>query len=492
MLWTIVSSVLCILAYPQIEWWPLAWVALVPFLLALENVRPIVAFRRGYLFGFLFFAGMVGWLVYVTYPGAFVMVGYLAIYPALFALSTVFFRKLSIVARAFILSSVWVVLEYVRSHAFSGFNWAMLGHSQYKNHAMIQIADITGAYGVSFLVMLVNISIAEAWKVVVEGKHTKAAAVRRLHIIVSLILVGTLAYGVWRFKGIGSETTVRIGVVQPGIPQSDKWIPALKPAIIAKTLDLTRQAATTKPDLIVWPETSLPGFWHENIFDVGVIRQTAKELNTGILMGVMTQEGEHYYNSSVYIDRDGSVRGRYDKIHLVPFGEYLPLRPVLGWLGKIIDLEDFTPGEAFTVFSLPGGQRFSSLICFEDTVGYLSRSMANGGAEFLVNMTNDAWFEDTKAPFVHAQAAVFSAIENHRSLVRAANTGFSGFINSRGQIIETVHNSKGKKTFVTGFAVADIPIVSKKSFYTKYGDIFTLLCFLGILWAVNQRKEVNA
>ena len=175
----------------------------------------------------------------------------------------------------------------------------------------------------------------------------------------------------------------------------------------------------------------------------------------------------------------------YDKIHLVPFGEYLPLRPILGWVTKIVPIDDFNPGKAYKVFSLaPSNKKFGVLICFEDTLGYLRRQFALAGADLFVNMTNDAWFKDTKAPFLHLQAAVFGCVENHRSLVRAANTGVSGLVDPWGRIITTVVDGQDKKTFIEGVAWGSLPIDHEKTFYTKFGDIFTYGCFLCILVAV--------
>ena len=160
----LLSAGLLTLSFPQIEWSPLAWVALVPLLCALDGQKPWRAFRRAYLCGFLFFAATIGWFVYVTYPGAFLLVAFLSLYFALFGLMFVYFRKLPVTLRVFVLASGWVALEFIRAHLLSGFGWVTLGHSQYKNLWLIQIADKTGVYGVSFLVALVNLLIFEIWK----------------------------------------------------------------------------------------------------------------------------------------------------------------------------------------------------------------------------------------------------------------------------------------------------------------------------------------
>ena len=221
------------------------------------------------------------------------------------------------------------------------------------------------------------------------------------------------------------------------------------------------------------------------------IRITAIEMHTPILIGSMANEGEHYFNSAFLIGSNGQLMGRYDKIHLVPFGEYLPLRPILGWINKFVALDDFTSGREYKIFSIgPLHKNFGVLICFEDTLDYLRRNFTNAGADFMVNMTNDAWFRDTKAPFLHLQAAVFGSVENHRSLARAANTGVSALIDPWGRIKVVAGDAHGKESFVEGTAWGVLPLNQDRAFYTKYGDVFTLLCFLCILLAAVFRKNI--
>ena len=207
------------------------------------------------------------------------------------------------------------------------------------------------------------------------------------------------------------------------------------------------------------------------------IRQTALRWQVPILIGSVAQEDGHYYNSAFLIGADGQIQGRYDKIHLVPFGEYLPLRPILGWINNFVPLDDFTSGKTYKIFSVTGGQKkFGVLICFEDTLGYLRRNFTTAGAEFFVNMTNDAWFKDTKAPFLHLQAAVFGCVENRRSLVRAANTGVSALVDPDGRIVQVVHDGQGKKAFVEGTSLGHTPFKSGKDFLYKIRRCFYYRC----------------
>ncbi len=471
---SLLSAGLLVVSFPQIEWSFLAWVALVPLFCVLDGQGPWRAFRRAYLCGFLFFGFTLGWVVYVTYPGAIVLIAFLSLYFAIYGMIFVYFQRVALFPRIFVLASSWVALEFIRAHFLSGFGWAMLGHSQYKNICLIQIADITGVYGVSFLVILVNLLVFESLRA--------RSFFPKVSITVVGILSFVLIYGSWVTGQKNNYPLVRVGIVQPNIPLAIDWDEGRRPWIIAKTIRLTRSLEDQKLDLIVWPETSLPGVISDEPFLVNMIEETSADLHTPILIGSVAQDGEKYYNSAFLIGADGQMQGRYDKIHLVPFGEFLPLRPILGWISKIVPLDDFTSGTTYKIFSVaPTSKKFCVLICFEDTLGHLSRNFARAGADFFINMTNDAWFRDTKAPFLHLQSAVFGCVENHRSLARAANTGVSALVDPWGRIITVVSDGHGKKTFIEGEAWGTLPLVHEMTFYTKYGDIFTYLCFLCIL-----------
>ena len=231
-------------------------------------------------------------------------------------------------------------------------------------------------------------------------------------------------------------------------------------------------------DLIVWPETSLPGVITDAPFLADEIQATAADLHTPMLIGSIAKDGEKYYNSAFLIGADGQMLGRYDKIHLVPFGEYLPLRPVLGWINKIVPLDDFTSGRRIKIFSIhPSQKKFGVLICFEDTLGYLRRNFVHAGAGFFVNMTNDAWFTDTKAPFLHLQAAVFGCVENHRSLARAANTGVSALVDPWGRIISHRCRRAWQRNFYRRDRLGRAAFKSRKVFLYKVWRYFYYFMF---------------
>lgn len=489
----VAAGILLMLAFPRMGWWPLAWVSFVPLLYALGSARRRSAFFLGWIFGLVFFVLTLGWLVHVTMAGMLIMCMYLALYPACFAAACVHFRELPLVLRAFVLASVWAVLEFMRANLFTGFGWVTLGHSQYKNLILIQIADIIGVYGISFIVMLVNLFIYETIRFVLDRDQARLNSLRLLQMIIVTIVLAAVCYGVWTFQTAREQNKVTVAVVQPDIPQRIKWDEQYMPSIVMHTLNLSREAALEKPALIVWPETSLPGVLSEVPEYADQIKQNARALKTPFLIGAITQEKGAYYNSAILIGDEGDVRAQYRKIHLVPFGEFLPLRPVLGWLNKYIGLEDFTSGREYTLFPLPDAKNpFGVLICFEDAVYYLWRSFALNGAAWMVNITNDAWFMDTKEPFLHLQTAVFGSVMTKRSLVRAANTGVSGFIDPFGRIIDTAHDESGRTTFVSAHASAQIPLEKRITFYTKYADVFTYLCFVCILTGVFVRPSNRA
>lgn len=498
---SILSAVCLVLAFPKTDFWPLAWIGLVPLLRGLDGQTPLRAFARAYVCGILFFGGTLYWLVHVTLPGMLLLVAYLAVYFGLFGIGYNFFNHSGTAWKPFGIASLWTLLEFIRAHFLTGFGWASLGYSQYKNLLFIQSADLTGVYGVSFLVVLVNLLFKEMF----DGIY-KTSPAQRVKITASLIapvLVLALAsgYGAVRLVAARQEQTrpapqASIAVVQANIPQSMKWYEPAWPDIMARYKILTEAAAKEKPDLIIWPETSYPGIlWEDKgLFDE--LRGFVARLGVPLLIGSIVHEDGHYYNTAILLSKDGEILRQYKKIHLVPFGEYLPLRFFFPFLADIVPIADFTAGEEDTVFELSGRGKqgkprrsFSVLICFEDTLAGLARQFVRQGAGLLVNMTNDAWFQDTKAPFMHAQASVFRSIENRRAMVRAANTGVSCFIDASGRVVKSVQDQHGKRTYVPGYTIANVRFDRQKTFYTRRGDVFILFCAACLIGLIIDRKR---
>jgi apolipoprotein N-acyltransferase len=259
-------------------------------------------------------------------------------------------------------------------------------------------------------------------------------------------------------------------------------------------IGLTQKAVEHKPDLIIWPETSYPGYlWGDNGLFIE-LQEYVRRIQIPLLFGSVIHEGEDYFNTAILLSSNGDVVKTYRKVHLVAFGEYLPLRSILPFLSKLVAIGDFSAGDQWTVFSAHGSGEetrqdnpFSVLICFEDTVARLSRQFVREGAQLLINITNDAWFGDSKAPFMHLQSSVFRTVENRRGLVRAANTGVSCFIDQWGRIgkcVEKINGSTKRKTYISSFAYQNVDFSSSKTFYTKFGDVFTIFCFGCILFGI--------
>lgn len=477
----------------------------------LDGKKPISAFRWAYLCGLLFFTGTLYWFFHITQWFSFIgavgivlLLLYLSLYFGLFGLAYSLFSRQKSFHKLFLLPSAWVVLEFIRAHLFTGFDWASLGHTQYTNLPMIQIADITGVFGVSFMVMMVNVLIKE----LLTSKTSQAQkAELPLMWVTSVLVVTVLLYGMFRLTPPTdqdrADSNYSIAVIQANIPQGIKWEKEAWDGIMETYVSITKQALQHNPDLIIWPETAYPGYLWEDKELFVQLQAFVRSSKTPLLLGSVLKEESNYYNSAILLSANGDIDQIYRKAHLVPFGEYLPLRSVLPFLSSLVAIGDFTAGDQWTIFtpasaksSGQSDRSFSVLICFEDTVARLSRQFVKQGARLLVNITNDAWFGDSKAPFMHLQSAVFRTVENRRSLVRAANTGVSCFIDQWGQTTNCVKKDKGgeeHRTYVSGYALANVDFNEKITFYTKFGDVFTIFCFGCILLGIiRNRKSLNA
>ena len=509
------SAVFLILSFPGFNIYVLAWVGLVPLFFAVEGLKPSKAFLVSYLAGVLFFLGTIWWLIHVTLPGMIVVVLYLALYFGVFGtISNLFLRenrqhaerRTNTSSLLIFIPATWVTLEYARTHLLTGFGWNLLAHSQAANLRFIQIADITGAYGVSFIIVLVNAAVF------ITIKNIKKKDYLYTHIAVAIFLLFvTAGYGVYRLNNIFTGDSLRVSVVQGNIPQSHKWDASFREEIIAAYESLTRQAAKDSPDLIVWPETSVPGFLESEEGLFGRVKTLVSGIKMPLLVGTVREEalGDSvtYYNSAVLFSRDGSIAERYDKIHLVPFGEYIPFKNALKFVEKFapIPIGDCAAGKEYRVFNFviergSGDKdyrwkfakkiKFSTLICFEDIFPEMSSRFVKNGALFLINITNDAWYKKSAAAYQHAQSSIFRAVENRTNVVRAANTGLSCFIDQKGRVTAQVSEG-GKELSVKGYKAHDIILTRTRTFYTTYGDIFAYACIIMTLLAVFLYNKVG-
>ncbi|MEK6727113.1 MAG: apolipoprotein N-acyltransferase [Candidatus Omnitrophota bacterium] len=486
----LLSAALLILSFPRYNIWVFAWFGFVPLLFVIRNKSKPKAFLLSYLTGVIFWSVTIYWLVHVTLPGTIILILYLSLYFGIFGL----IYNLQLTTYNFLtIPALWVSLEYARSHLLTGFPWALLGYSQYLNLPVIQIADITGVWGVSFLVMMVNVLIKQVIgdRLWVVGKRTK-----NIILLPILLLALSLGYGYYRLY-LRPKTydlrPIRVSVVQGNIPQELKWETKAAAFIVEKYSQLSKEAARDRPDLIIWPEASSPGVFGEDTLIFEGIFSLAKTIKSPLLIGSVSKERQEYFNSALLIDSSGKISERYDKIHLVPFGEYIPLKKLFPFLQTIVPIGDIAAGEGYSIFKIqnrttPAQDTFSVLICFEDLFPEISREFVKRGAGFLVNITNDAWYKKTAAAHQHFQASVFRAVENRVFLARSANSGVSGFISPTGEVISLVKDRAGKDIFVGGFDTQEI--ISRKknlTFYTRYGDLLPCACLLLLLCAIIAR-----
>ncbi|HKI82612.1 MAG TPA: apolipoprotein N-acyltransferase, partial [Pseudodesulfovibrio sp.] len=335
----------------------------------------------------------------------------------------------------------WVGLDWLRSWLFTGFPWIDLGYTQYRYPLLIQVADLAGHHAVTFLIVMVNCILALGVRNFPE-KLLRPSRPGPALVSALLLLVLATGYNLVRHSRVESEIkgaeTLKVAVVQGNIPQDEKWQSGGKENALEKYLRLTRlELGKNSPKLVVWPETAMPFYLRDSAALV-ILENLATRSGADILTGAPYRQHDgagktvKYYNSAFLIDHEGLVAGRYDKEHLVPFGEYVPLKKLLFFLGPLVEsVADFSPG--LDPRPIPCQKtRVGVLICFESIFPDLARRETRAGAELLVNLTNDAWYGRSSAPWQHLSMAVFRSVENRRSLARAANTGVSGFIDPLG------------------------------------------------------------
>lgn len=483
---TLFSALLLILSFPRIDQSFLAWVALIPLLYTVEGKGVYRSFSLGWLCGFVFHIGLIYWIVVVTttygklsYPlGILVMlllVSYLSLYFGL-ALATAKFIE---VKTAFKLPTtlpfIWVTMEYLRSFLFSGFPWENLGYSQYHSLLLIQCADITGVYGISFLIVYVNTTLF----LLLQSIPYKKIPFKE--IILALIIVTAIAlYGRWRLIEINQITkasaTMNVGLIQGNIDQGIKWNRAFREQAITTHQQLSIKALQQQTRLIIWPESSTPFYFQSELDYQHRIFEIISDSDTYLLLGSPAYELRdsrwRNFNSAFLLSPSKKIIGRYDKIHLVPYGEYVPLKKFFPFIHKMVEgIGRFYPGQKISLLSLPECS-FGVLICYEVIFPDLTRRFVKKGAQFLVNITNDAWFGKTSAPYQHLSMATFRAIENRRFIARAANTGISAFIDATGKI------KSSSPLFTEALITGKIGILTISTFYTNYGDVFALLSTL--------------
>jgi len=492
----IATGVLLCVSFPSFQWAAAAWFALVPLFIALRKRSLTEAFTLGLIAGMAAHIGILYWIVFVVvhygyvpvYIGIAVMLLlalYMSLYTAVFAWAVVWFQKrgVSLLISATLL---WTSLEYIRSVFLTGFPWENLGYSQYPFLPLMQIADITGIVGVSFIVVLGNCVIYD----IVTKKQLQRIVGEGL--LVLMIIGAVSGYGLYRINDMDNacrrNPSITVSLIQGNIDQSVKWEEAYQKATLERYRVLSQEAAKDGPDLIVWPETALPFFFQCIDENHRRVREVARSAGAYFLFGSPSLEIRNDrrvgLNSAYLLSPDARIIGRYDKVHLVPFGEYVPLSSILFFIDKLVSaVGDFAAGPGHEPL-LMDGAKLGVLICYEAIFPSISRAYRRKGATILANMTNDAWFGRSSAPKQHVIMTACRAIENRVSIVRAANTGISAIIEPTGRI--AARTPLFEEAALTG----TVALVERRPFYTRYGDIFSFLSIavLVIIGLYAQRK----
>ncbi|MDI6822409.1 MAG: apolipoprotein N-acyltransferase [Actinomycetota bacterium] len=483
LLFAAITGFLLVLSFPNFNYKALVWVGLLPLLIAIHEVSPKFgrrAFFLGLISGIIFFGGLTYWMLQLSrWVGIFALIAWisLALFEALFIACFSFgvqtLKHSSPWARLFTIPALWVALEYLRSMGVWGFSWGVLGYSQQTNPLLIQMARITGVYGISYVILMINVLLLEIYFYLIGNKSTIQRALLKRVCVVATILIFVLMWGFYSLKsGISKDRSLKVSAVQASIPQEEKWSFEGKEDIETIHTNLTLEAGRGNPDLIIWPETAVPGYLLEEGYFFGEIKDIARRLKCYLLIGSLHLEDAKQYNSAFLISPLGEVVGRYDKLHLVPFGEYIPLRPIFSRIKTIAGLgKDVDPGREFTVFTIDKG-KFSVVICFESANPMLCRRMVTRGAQLLITITNDAWFGRTAAAEQHVQITALRAVENGIYAIQAANTGVSAIIDPHGCIFKRTALFDRRILACKGY------FTEGSTFYLRYGDLFALLCLL--------------
>lgn len=389
------------------------------------------------------------------------------------------------------LAGAWVVVEWSRTWLLSGFPWLQFAASQWERTSILQISAFTGAYGVSFVLVMMNLGFAAyAHRLFREGATGINKRSQEFLLALFLLLACVSIHFQEAFNRRGYSTPLaRIAIVQPNIPQDVKWDPARAPAILDVLQQTTIEAANLRPDLILWPEAVTPLAVRGDAAIQSFVEALVKRANAPLLLGSIAVEQpgtprETWRNGAFLVTPESGVAEKYyAKRRLVPFGEFVPLRPVLGWLSKFVPIGgDFQPGEDSSPLLLPVRGRpvvWGPLICYEDVYPELARYSALAGANVLTVLTNNGWFGEGGAAYQHAAHAVLRAVENRRPVIRCGNAGWSGWIDEFGVVRSTLTDARGS-IYYRGVKAIDVSRdarwVDRTSFYTEYGDWFVLVC----------------
>ncbi len=471
----LLSGILVGLSYPPLHLGFFAWFGFIPLIHILLNSKPSQAAKLAFLasittnfislhwIGFNSGAGFLP--VFASLIGAIL---YLGIFWSGLGYFVSFIEERSSKG-LIVLPFAWVTMELIRSLGALGFPWINLGLTQTEYLPLIQIADITGSYGISFWIVLINIGIYLAIISKDKRKHL---------IITSVIFVLIFGFGLIRINTIQIVNTepISIAITQPNINPDEKWDPESREENFILMHSLLDSALNLNPDLVLWPESAVPAYLRLSSHRRRPITEKLTKFNIPLLSGtvdrVIDKNGDKkYYNSTIFIKPDDIIK-MYNKVHLVPFAEYIPLSEKFPSLKKLnFGQGNFTSGKEYTVFEL-GSTKFSNIICYESSLPKIVKGFVKNGAQFITIQANDGWLRKSAGPYQHFELAKLRAIENRVFIVRCANTGISGVINSKGIVQHKI--PLGEKSII----IADILPAQNLTFYTKYGEVFAILCII--------------
>lgn len=484
------SGIFLILIFPKAQMGLLAWAALVPLLFVLREQQPKAAFKLGLLTGLVYFGGGLYWIPYtlsiygklpefLSWLILMLMVSVLSLYVGLFSFGITLCSSSFNVFYPLLAGAWWVTVELMRTYLLSGFPWVLLGYSQINFLPVIQVSDITGVYGISFLIVFINAIIADflyKFSNKVETKKLPWGWAAAGILLISLCVI----YGDWRLDQPVAEGSLKLALIQGNIPQDQKWDGAYKDQVFQVYNDMSLQAVRdNKPDLIVWPEAATPFYfereepYHERTL---LLARACGSYMVFGSPGFEVYDNQAYpFNGAYLISPQGEKIGCYKKIHLVPFGEYVPMQKLFSFAGKLVaQAGNFVSGEDHNLLCLDRA-RIGTVICYEVIFPDLVRRFVKDGANVLITITNDAWFGETAAPYQHFSMARMRAVENRRFIARAANTGISGFIDPCGRVL------KQGGVFTREYLDMAIAPLDKITFYAAYGDVFAYACVLFVV-----------
>ena len=489
--------------------WPLLFVALIPLLYTCLYSTPRNSFVAGLVGAFLYQLATMYWIlivlgqygglpIWISVPALILLALYMAVYPGLFCLllsrlaGRSWHKERSIAPLVWAAPVLWVGLDYLRSILFTGFPWMDIGYGLYTQPQLIQAADLGGHYLVTFGLVLANSFVLAVVDRQRRSVHWNITLERRLLLYACAFLVFIFGYSYLRYEVVGSQATralqAKIGVVQGNIDQSLKWSAEKKLQTVEKYISLSERLLENRDtELMVWPETALP-FYLQNDPLADHVGNFVQRNNVWLLTGtpmyeVVEPKKVRYFNAAVLIDAAARVSGFYAKRHLVPFGEYVPLRELLPFIEPLVETAgDFTAGDSAGPLSM-GPVKPGVLICYESIFPDIARQSVAEGANLLVNMTNDAWYGRSSAPYQSLAMAVFRAVETKRSLVRAANTGISGFVDPVGNVWEAT------AIFEDNAVSMYVPVWGKSTVFARSGWVFGAACFCGMVSVLVFRRS---